>query len=33
VPDPAPAPQQPAAEPAFDPVEYALRNVFKVPKK
>jgi pyruvate,water dikinase len=32
-PDAAPAPQEPAAEPAFDPVQYALRNVFKVPKK
>ena len=27
------APPEPAAEPAFDPVQYALRNVFKVPKK
>jgi pyruvate, water dikinase len=27
----APAPPEP--EPAFDPVQYALRNVFKVPKK
>ena len=33
LPDAAPAPPQPAAEPAFDPVQYALRNVFKVPKK
>jgi pyruvate,water dikinase len=32
-PDAAPAPPEPAAEPAFDPVQYALRNVFKVPKK
>jgi pyruvate,water dikinase len=32
-PDAAPAPKEPAAEPAFDPVQYALRNVFKVPKK
>ncbi len=32
-PDPARAPRQPAAEPAFDPVRYALRNVFKVPEK
>jgi hypothetical protein len=39
----APGPDEPAAapdaaapappEPAFDPVQYALRNVFKVPKK
>jgi pyruvate,water dikinase len=29
----APATPEPAAEPAFDPVQYALRNVFKVPKK
>ena len=38
VPDePAAAPDAgatpPEAEPAFDPVQYALRNVFKVPKK
>jgi len=32
-PDAATAPRQPAAEPAFDPVQYALRNVFKVPGK
>ena len=31
--DPASAPPEPAAEPAFDPVQYALRNVFKVPDK
>jgi len=32
-PDDAAAQAEPAAEPAFDPVQYALRNVFKVPKK
>jgi pyruvate, water dikinase len=31
--DTGPAPPEPAAEPAFDPVQYALRNVFKVPEK
>ena len=30
---PAPGPEEPTAAPAFDPVQYALRNVFKVPKK
>ena len=29
----APAPPEPEAGPAFDPVQYALRNVFKVPEK
>jgi pyruvate, water dikinase len=32
-PDAAALAQEPAAEPAFDPVQYALRNVFKVPEK
>jgi pyruvate,water dikinase len=30
-PAPTPATAGPEAEPAFDPVKYALRNVFKVP--